>query len=292
MDEIRRRTAFTLTGMIAAMFMTDVLVAGASNEPHSLASAVYSGIIFGQFIGQFNLVSFWAAVSQGSWICRLPWALLLTVAMWTALIIGFRIPVNGIDYRDAVEMGILMAIGTIAAQLPMWLAAKVMQLKLTQKLGIDTLEPEQAETQFNIRQMLLGTVMLSASLALGRAFLPHRSPGADFSFMLLKNHFTYVFLAAVIACNLALVVPCIWLVFRMRLTALRGFAIALGVTIVSLLEFAGLCLILGSPGNISEWGLFFVVFNLTQVAFVMTVLSVLRRFLRFELVGSLSHESQ
>ena len=70
---------------VLAVFNLFVLLAFDGTMPGNVLVALMRGLTLGVFIGQLNLISIWAAITQGSLISRLPWAILLTVALWCSL---------------------------------------------------------------------------------------------------------------------------------------------------------------------------------------------------------------
>ena len=280
------RVSYAIVVLIGCLFFADLFVRGAAEwGPDNAFASIWLGVTFGQFIGQLNLISVWAAVSRGQLILRLPWALLLTVLMWAALLCGCWLANRSPSLHEATDYGVVLTLGSIAAQVPLWLASWVFGWQLI-AFNHDLTPDDGDSNQFNIGQMLIGTLLLAVALALAKSILPQGDPyqiGSALS--LLRDKTTWVLIGATAVCNLLLVVPCIWAAFMMDFTVKRLAAIVCVVLIVSLVEVAGLSLLLGPPGK--EFLNVFLVFaflNLGQMAVVYGSLRFLRTFARFRLV--------
>ena len=275
-EKVGTRTVVGL--MIATLLVADLFVQSAieKNVDSPIPITLLSGILVGQFIGQLNLISVWAAVSPGSLLTRLPWALLMTSLMWAAYVV--RLP--GISASDsAATVGMLLAIGCVVAQVPLWLASRIFRWRLLSSTNDDLL----AEHQFNLGQMFLGTVLLAASLAVGRIIV--QSSAAVPSAGWLFDWQAYCFLVAFILANLFLVVPCIWAAFYVAPTAKSaGIAIAVAAAITGL-QFGGLCLVIGGPGRDHfEWWAYFFAIALGEMTVVYGCLRLLKTVVGFRFV--------
>ena len=88
------------------------------------------GIVLGICMAQLNLIAIWAALTNGRWIVRLPWALLLTMLMWFGLSLGNRLHPESF-YRgrfssdSAIKLGAILLGGALVAQVPLWIARVV-----------------------------------------------------------------------------------------------------------------------------------------------------------------------
>ena len=276
----RRYGASATIGTLAfCLLLADLLVASVIDvQPENILGCMITGLVVGQFIGQLNLISVWAAISKGSVVVRLPWALLLTVAMWGAFICSFQLSGETIQQDRAVDFAVMLLIGCLAAQVPLWIASRVYGWQLVRS---DLSEDDPSHSQFNIGHMFFSIFLLSISLGLARILLSNL-PG-QISLVRFRTE-TIALLIATTICNLLLVVPCIWMAFLMRMTFIRAVAIIAAVAFISLVEFFCLCAILGSPGrDLIEVILIFFFVNLGQVAVVHGSLTILKAFAGFRL---------
>lgn len=263
------------------LLLTNLLVVASLDDPvASPFQAMLTGLLLGQFIGQFNLVSIWAAISEGSLLVRLPWALLLTVLMWATLVAGSQFePAFSFSEREIIALGMLLAFGCVVAQVPLWIASRLFGWRL---MRVAQGAPEESG-QFSLGQMFLGTVLLAATLAILRQLMLPRQLN-DLSFDVLSGQ-ELAFVVALTICNLMLVVPGIWATYFVRISAGRVVAAIAVICAVGVLEFIGLCLAIGGPGSdVFEWGLLFCALNLGQVGVVYFSLLLLKRGAGFELI--------
>jgi hypothetical protein len=70
-------------------------------------------------VAQVNLVAVWAALAPGRVMVRLPWSLFLTALLWCAMVLGFRHG-DGISSQGATTLGLVLLMGVIVAQIPLW----------------------------------------------------------------------------------------------------------------------------------------------------------------------------
>ena len=130
-------------------------------------------VLVGICIGQVNLIAAWAVLAPGNLVVRLPWSLLLTLAMWYALVLG-----NRVSHLTAVEDAILLVAvllaGVTIAQVPLWIAKKVFGWRLIRGAH-ETVQSPQGPWQFNLQHLLLATFLLAVALA---PFSPGAPAGA------------------------------------------------------------------------------------------------------------------
>lgn len=267
------------------MTNTWVHSAGNSSISKNVGSSVTVGLLVGLLIGQLNLSSVWAAVSAGPFVTRLPWSLLLAVLTWVSFSIGVK------DEPQTVStVGMFLAIGCIATQIPLWLASRLLGWELIQRndeapnrLVADASQKK----QFQIKQVLIGTFALAVTLGVARFFLP-----SDLLQSSVPSR-SYTFLTAAIVCNLLLAVPCAWFAMLTQPSWWKSFIAIAVATCVSLLEFGGICLAIGGPGQDHfNHAMVFVSANLGQMIAVYVPLLLLRRYAGFKLVRRDRHQSK
>ncbi len=162
--------------------------------------------LMGIWIGQVSLIAVWAVLAPGNLVVRLPWSLLLTAAMWYALVLGFR--ADGHLYRaDAIIMGSVLFGSAAIAQIPLWIAKKAFRWRLLPGGAADELPA--GPWQFTLQHLLLATFLLAVALSPLRRVLP---PPGPFDGLYLPEAATAVLLVLgiFIVFNLLLAAPCIW----------------------------------------------------------------------------------
>lgn len=269
--------------VVAAFLFVDLSIPRLFERPHQFPNwlmQMFSAAALGLCIGQLNLVATWAVFAPGNLALRLPWALLLTVLIWYALILGNRAYNPQFTLEEAVIAGMALIGGSLGAQVPLWIASRLAHVRLVQATQ-DAQDDERQRGQFRMRHVLAGMVLLSLALAPLRALLPQGDT-------LWPRDFPYLQFAAVLGamgvCNLLITVPCIWGAFlpsRKLPSVAVGWAVYCAV--LTVLEATFLIAVSARPPNILEhfWVLYFG--NLVQCLVVFGVL-LLFRAIGFQLV--------
>ena len=277
----RKTTVVSL--LIAGLIVLNVVLGMVTvdNEPDDgLLSGVVIGFLVGQYIGQLNLISVWGAVSRGSAIVRLPWALLMAMLMWSSLILGQA--AFGKWQSDLVVLiGATLGFGCIVTQIPLWIASRFFRWRLVAE---DTADEQRS--QFDIKQMLVGTLLLAGSLAICRQ-LTHNTDREDVTVTIREFGELTAFLIPMAFFNLLFVIPAIWAAFLVKVNKRRlGVATAL-LALVGPIELLVICAVLGYGPSASEylnWLITFSALHLGQVFVVYGSLVLLRRLAGFRLV--------
>jgi len=228
-------------------------------------------VALGICIGQINLIATWAALAPGNAALRLPWAMLLGVLMWYAIVLGCRVAIGHYRLEDAVFLGIILLADIIATQIPLWIARWKFRWRLISP-GTSADEAVEGPFQFYLWHLFVGMFFVSVALAPARMVLP---PGDAWSFRI--DHELPVLLPAVILCNLVITIPCIWGAFARRE---KIGAIVIGwpfyCAILTGIELAVLIAILGPPGG--QTGEIYWVFYLLNLSQCITVFGALLIF--------------
>lgn len=192
--------AWAVTTAVVGVFLAlDLLIPFAFHFQNEWLAITLLGVC----IGQVNLIATWAALAPGNLVVRLPWSLLMGMFLWYALVLGNRL--NGsFPLDEATVLGAALLFGIVVAQLPLWIAKRTFRWRLVRTL--DNLEQvDRQHSQFQIRHLLLGTLLLSLALSPLRVILP---PGAMTG---LRDAGRLILLLAIVAAtNLLVTVPCIW----------------------------------------------------------------------------------
>jgi hypothetical protein len=219
-------------------------------------------------IAQVTLIAAWAVFAPGNIVVRLPWSLLFVLMMWYVLAFGQR----RAHYRseDTLLLGIVLFLGLTVLQVPLWIAKQVFRYRMLTPGEVPT-PAGRGPVQFQLKHLLIGTFLLSVALSPIRLVLPKETVGS-----LMPDRQLTVLILATMEVNLVATLPCLW----------GGFVSAgklwpLGVTwsvysfVVTMIEFAVLCSVLGIPGDpdiLWELGLM----NFTQGAVVFAVMRIYR----------------
>ncbi len=174
--------------------------------PHAteMPSEAWVFLLTGICIGQVNLITTWAVLAPGNLVVRLPWSLLLTMAMWYALVLGNRVFRFFATEEDAIALGAVLLAGVTIAQVPLWIAKRVFRWRLVRGAN-EPGQPPRGPWQFQLRHLLLAMFVVAVALSPLRQVLPPGPIGRP-----SLDHERSVLLGAVIVCNLLVTVPCIW----------------------------------------------------------------------------------
>jgi hypothetical protein len=239
-------------------------------------------VLFGICIGQVNLIAVWAVLAPGNIVVRLPWSLLLTAAMWYALVLGNRVAGWDQPLYGALFQGILLFSGVVIAQVPLWIAKRVFRWRLVR--GADgPVQVEQGPWQFNIRHLLLATFLLAVALSPLRRVLP---PG-PIDCLPFDGELLAVF-GFGIPFNLLVTVPCIWgmmVSWRASVPLALGWLSYCGILTGAEIGSHGAIFgwLVGSEGHGARGFLVLLAMNLSQGATVFGTLLIYRA-LGFRLV--------
>jgi len=254
--------------MVCAFLGVDLITPSAFGPNAEYLLAILLGIC----IAEVNLIAMWAVLAPGNVVVRLPWALLLGALMWYSLVLGNRVHSAHFPRHDAVLLGVILLLGVVVAQIPMWIARASFRWRLVSWPG-EAAQARPRPLQFQLRHLLVGTAFLAAALSPARAVLP---PGELRTLRL--EHQLPVLLVAVTLSNLLVTVPCVWGAFVKSTRLPRvAFLWLVYCAVLTALEFGSLVAILGRPGPRSgEVLLIFYVMNVSQCATVFGALWILR----------------
>jgi hypothetical protein len=259
--------------VIAAFLVVDYLTPYVMKPVENWRAFVLIGIC----VGQVNLIAAWAVLAPGNLVVRLPWAILLAMAMWYALMLGGR-AAHFITTQDAILVGVILLGGAVIAQIPLWISKRVFRWHLV--VGADDpVQAQQGPWQFTLQHLLLAMLLWSVALAPLRQVLP---PGPIGHFFPDRN--LLVTLGAAVVCNVLVTVPCIWGALYLK-TALVRIATGwlLYCVILTFIELLVLSAILWPPGILAEEYAHFLIANVGQCAAVFGTLLIYRA-LGFRLV--------
>ncbi|MDP6443379.1 MAG: hypothetical protein QGG36_22995 [Pirellulaceae bacterium] len=263
----RIATWIVVTILIAINLIAGSLVGSVFHHSPAqhLIWALYAGTVLGFAIAQLNLIAIWSALAPGRLLVRLPWSMILLMLMWYALIVGNRAVSRSFSRTEAVQLGLVLVYGWLAAMAPFWIARLVFKWRLQR--GGD----EEAREQFSIRQLLLGMLILSFVLALGRAVLP----AGNELFVSMESEI-YLILPILTFANMIIVAPSLWVAFwdfERLIVAVAVWLIHCGV--VTAIELGVFAATLG-PGMDLEAILVFIALNYAQFFSVFCTMLALR----------------
>lgn len=230
----------------------------------------------GLCIGQVNLIALWSSLAPGNIVVRVSWGCLLTMAMWYALVLGrpvSRSLYGDLTREDAITLVIVLFVGVVALQIPLWVAKKLFRWRLIRSLdAAETWRNE--DRQFHVRHMLIATFFVAAALSPMRQVLP-----VENRTYLHHDSAMYVTVPVAILCNFLATIPCIWWAFASARSLARVILGWLVYTVVlTAIEFSVFYAAFGAPPDEKRVEAFATVYtvNVSQCAAVIVTLLILR----------------
>ena len=246
----------------------------ASDLTDEIAAAVNFGIV----ASQTCLIAVWAAMGPAREPLRFPWAILLGIGTWYAILLGVHIQVFWHedatiyyfwDRSSALTLGIIILGSVMALLFPFALAKRAFRWRL-----VCTETGHQSDVrQFGIRHLLGGTIALAILIVVGQRLMPPEGTytvswdaiGWLFFLVLLAAATVLGALPALYAASLARRFPR-WLI----LLAWAGYAL-----ILAFLEIQTISVALSSPPPRNEYARVLFVFFLWQYTFAVVFIGSL-----------------
>jgi hypothetical protein len=201
----------------------------------------------------------------------LPWSLLLGLMMWYILSFRERRTADAsFDPRNIVVLGLALLLSVSVLQIPLWIAKRAFRYRMVVP-GEAALPAGQKPMQFQLKHLVVGTLLLSVALAPIRLVLPKEIAGN-----LLPRPGLFVVILAVIVVNLVATLPCLWGGFA---SARKLWSVGPAWTIFSLLvsavEYMFLCRMVSPPTERDSFWMFYLM-NVTQGIVVFAVMRIYR----------------
>ena len=264
-------------GLIVGFLVLDGFLSGIFdlNPSDSYFEAMLIGATVGVFIGQLNLVSFWAVASTAAnLVTRIPWCFLSVTLMWSTAVLGDRwLHPATPCYDTELSSNLLssMIIGCGVALIPAFVVMRMWDWRFV-RLG-----RVERKSRFSMKDLLLATLILATAFAIFRAAV-HL---CEFDLVLFSKSFgqeelTYVVIPSASVVNVLLITPCLFLSRRFL-----GFPqivwLTLTVAAISVIETAVVGSILTIP--MYDWPDVMMLFfggNMGQVISFIATLKLLQ----------------
>ncbi len=246
--------------------------------PGDLSEEIATAIEFGIVASQTCLIAVWAAMGPAREPLRFPWAILLGIGTWYAILLGVHIQVFWHDdatiYFDwdrskALTSGIIIVGSVVVLLFPFALAKRAFRWRL-----VCTETGRRSDVrQFGIRHLLGGTIALAILIVVGQRLMPPKGTytvssdavGWLFFLVVLAVATVLVALPALYAASLARRFP-----RSLILLAWAGYAL-----ILAFLEIQTISVALSSPPPTNEYARVLFVFSLWQYTFAVVFIGSL-----------------
>ena len=252
-------------------------------------------LALGVVTGQLTVICVWGTMVRGTFWIRLPWTLLMLMLSWCALAWGLKIQSGRADTDEMLGVGVLWSFGFVTSYVPLKIAA----LSFRWQIVRDSPDRQNAERKSNyaIRDIMIGTLLLAMSMAIGRAVLPDdeisvvgalRASGLDeLDFQLAITLYGIV--------SLLVKLPCVWISLGERADRIpsRIGAWSCYCLLLAIGEFLFLIAVFGSPadGRTMELLAGMILCHLLMGAIILGVCLALRG-LGYRLERSLSKRAE
>lgn len=241
----RRTRLFVLIGTCGlGFFVADVLTAMFFKE--ALPALLTLGIV----TAQLTVICVWGTLVRGTFWIRLPWTLLLLVVSWFGLGLGASYVDRNFNSNVALGIGMVWMLGFVTSYIPLKIAAIGFRWEIVRESVNNQNQPD--TRRYAIRDMMLGTLLLAITLAIGRAMLSSDEINLALALRASGLVRSEPIIALMIYGVVSLLVklPCIWIALGERQEAIRSrieiwVVYCLGLSILEVVLFMAL---LGSPG--------------------------------------------
>ncbi|MEM7477687.1 MAG: hypothetical protein AAF483_22085 [Planctomycetota bacterium] len=273
-------------------FVPFMVEEGLLGGPENQLGILFAALGFGLVISQLNLIGVWAALTKGRIIVRLPWSCTLLTLIWYSLVAGSLALVDYYQPYQAHRLATALLLGFFIIQIPSWIARGIggWLLVREERATSDAADPKGRESieqesinptsisnatgRFSILDLLVATTVLGTLLGLGKQFIP----SALFRLEGLRGEELAIVIAMILT-NLIVVAPVVWFAFQgAKWIKSRVHWFWIFVTVISMVEFGGLCAVLGPPGiEFFAIACGFLMMNFVQCFVVFGVLCLLRK---------------
>ena len=266
-----------IIGAICAVFLLLDLMTPSVYESRS---AFFLVLVTNLVVGQLTLICVWGTLVEGTFWIRLPWTILMLVISWAVLARGVYIAYGTIDTAEVLGLGLVWFYAFIISYIPLKLAAWGFGWRILKEYQEDS---SQAKTNYQIRDMMIGTAILAVTLSIGRILLPGDFPSWErvVSKSGLNDYrpLTALFIFSVV--SLIVKLPCIWIALAVPLSSIKRYSIRwiCIAALLGLVELGLLVLFLGPPGGeTSEYAIGLTLGHAVMAVTMIGVLYVLRIF--------------
>ena len=241
-----RSKLLLVIGAIGIVFLLlDLMTPPAFESGNAFISVFLMNLV----VGQLTLICVWGTLVEGTFWIRLPWTILMLVISWAALAGGLHLAKNN-DTAEVLGLGLIWFYAFMVSYIPLKLAAWGFGWRILKKDQENSLK---AKTNYQIRDMMIGTAILAVTLSIGRMLLPGELP--SWENVLIKtglNNYqllTALFIFSVV--SLIVKLPCIWIALAVPVSRIMRYSIGwiCIASVLGLLEMGLLTIFLGPPGH-------------------------------------------
>jgi hypothetical protein len=160
---------------------------------------------------QLTVICVWGTLVRGTFLVRLPWTLLLLLISWSGFALGIQFESGSANIDEILSTAFLWLFGFVTSFVPLKIAALCFGWQIIQDSVVD--QRKRKDSGYTIRDLMLGTLLLAASLGIGRMMLPYEEIDLirviQASFFLDRDAVLVLSIFGVI--SLLVKLPCIWI---------------------------------------------------------------------------------
>ena len=231
-------------------------------------------------VGQLTLICVWGTLVEGTFWIRLPWTILMLVISWAVLARGAYLANGSTDSAEVLGLGLVWFYAFAISYVPLKVAAWGFGWRILKESQKDSLE---SKTNYQIRDMMIGTAILAVIFAIGRMLLPGDLPSWEevisSSGLGGRQLLTVMFIFSVV--SLIVKLPCIWIALAVPLSKVKRYSICwiAGAAVLGLFEIGLLTFVLHSSGpDQLEVTIALMLGHASMAAIMIGVLYLLRSF--------------
>ncbi|XZE53723.1 hypothetical protein SH139x_005490 [Planctomycetaceae bacterium SH139] len=243
--EHKSRLIVLISVCCIGFFVVDVATPSCFDDPFPAM------LVLGVVTAQLTVICVWGTLVRGTFWIRLPWTLLLLVISWCGFAIGIEIKGKGDIAETMLSAAVMWLFGFVVSFVPLKIAAICFRWQIIQESAIA--RNMVMGSNYAIRDMMIGMLLLALSLGIGRAMLPDE----DFSLSRAVRASVLGELEGLIAitiygiASLLVKLPCIWIALGEKIERIKS---RIGVWVVycfllAICEFGLLIGVLGDPGS-------------------------------------------
>ena len=200
-------------------------------------------------VGQLTLICIWGTLVEGTFWIRLPWSILMLVISWAVLARGVYLTHGKIENAQSLGLGLVWFYAFMVSYIPLKLAAWGFGWRI---LKNDQTDSSRAKTNYQIRDMMIGTAILAVTLSIGRTLLPGDLPSLEkvISRSGLNDYNMLIAMFIFSVVSLIVKLPCIWIALAGPLSSIMRHSIrwVCIAAVLGLVEMGLLVFVLGPPG--------------------------------------------
>ena len=273
---VRKKLLLVIGSIFVAFLLLDLVLPTA----FELRSSFFFVLMINLVVGQLTLICVWGTLVEGTFWIRLPWTILMLVISWAALARGVYLAHGTADSAEVLALGLIWFYAFAISYIPLKIAAWGFGWRIYMEGDEDS---SKSKANYQIRDMMIGTAILAATLSIGRILLPGDSPSWEnvVSNSGLNDYrpLTALFIFSVI--SLIVKLPCIWIALAVPFSSIKRYSLYwIGIAaILGLVEVGLFTFFLGGPGqDKEEFTIGLMIGHAAMAAIMIGVLYFLRTF--------------